>query len=183
MDISIKTVLSNYNDILMQIKFIINQIKYYDDLLRLPDLSDFEYYKEQTFLGLKYKSPVFSIVEKEAFTQEKRHKLNYDIIFSLRNAERKKILKLKKQINIINSSLRSLNFEDRYVLECKFIDNRKLTYDDIARNFYEKFKYYLDKRSIKRRVAIAIKKIEKNIQVADIDLNKTLNLNKNYLKL
>jgi hypothetical protein len=178
---SIKKILSNYNDYLMQIKIIKNQIQYYTELLKLSDLSQFDYYRQKIFLGIKYTSPIYSTVEKEAFKKDKIHKLNYEIIFDLRNIEQKKLLKIKKQVQMVNSAISRLNEQDRFIIKCKYIDNRNLTYKDIIENIYTKFKFYFDERTIKRRVKKAITLIEKNLNDCNIDLNNTINYNKSYL--
>jgi len=170
----IKEILKNYNDVIMQCNLLKINIKHYEELLKLSDLSGFDYYKEKTFLGIKYLSPIFSSVENEAFKKEKIHKLNYDTIFELKIQEQKKLLNLKKKINMINSAIARLQEQDRFIIQCKFIDNRKLTYQDIVCNFYDKYKFYLDIRTIKRRVKEAIKKIENNLNNVGIDLNNTI---------
>jgi uncharacterized protein YuzB (UPF0349 family) len=150
-------ILYHYQDIKAEIKNIQDNIKYYEKLLKQEDLSELDYYKNLQYMGIKYISTIFSIVEKEVCKKETAHKLNHNIIRELKAKEETKILERQNQIDNIDNALAILSSEDIYIIKCKFFHMMK--YKDITINFNTRFRYYLTEQTIKKRVKNSIKKM------------------------
>lgn len=161
-------ILHSYKDIKNDIKIIIDEIKYYDELLQNSDLSELEYYKPSEYIGIKYIYMVYSEVEKSVLHREKVHNLNYEIIKQLKSKSKTKLLEYQNKIINIDNSINSLSYENKYLIEKKFLEN--FTYIQIAEMYSKKFKYYLSEQTIKKRV-------KKSLKIIDTKINKILFLN------
>jgi hypothetical protein len=146
-----------YQDIKCDIKNIIDTIAYYEKLLQQEDLSELDYYKNIQYMGIKYISTIFSIVEKTVCKKETAHRLNHDTIRELKAKEETKLLEKQNQLDNIDNALAILSSEDIYIIKCKFFHRMK--YKDITLNFNKRFKYYLTEQTIKKRVKNSIKKM------------------------
>jgi hypothetical protein len=146
-----------YQDIKAEICVIKNNIEYYAMLLQQEDLSELEYCKKIQYLGIKYISTIFSVVEKEVTRKETAHNLNHKIVKELLEKEKTKLLFKQNQIDNIDSALNALNAEDRYIIKCKFFHRMK--YKDIETNYKAHFRYCLTEQTIKKRVKNAIRKM------------------------
>jgi len=147
-----------YQDIKAEIRNIQDNIKYYEKLIEQVDLSELDYYKSISYLGIKYISTIFSIVEKEVTRKETAHNLNLQIVRELKAKEETKLLERQNQINNIDNALLLLSTEDLYIIKCKFFHRMK--YKDITTNFNAHFRYYLTEQTIKLRVKNSIKKMK-----------------------
>jgi len=150
-------ILYHYQDIKAEIKNIIDSIKYYEQLLKQEDLSELDYYKNTKYMGIRYISTIFSIVEKEVCKKETAHRLNHDTIRELKAKEETKLLEKQNQLDNIDNALAILSSEDIYIIKCKFFHRMK--YKDITLNFNTRFKYYLTEQTIKKRVKNSIRKM------------------------
>ncbi|MDD5589397.1 MAG: hypothetical protein PHP92_05055 [Candidatus Nanoarchaeia archaeon] len=150
-------ILYHYQDIKAEIKNIIDNIRYFEKLLQQEDLSELDYYKNIKYIGKKYISTIFSVVEIEVCKKETAHKLNHEIIRELKAKEETKLLERQNQLDNIENALSILSSEDIYIIKCKFFHRMK--YKDITLNFNTRFKYYLTEQTIKKRVRNSIKKM------------------------
>jgi hypothetical protein len=146
-----------YQEIKSEIKVIKSNIEYYNNLLQQEDLSELEYYKNFKYMGVKYISTIFSIVEKEVVRKETAHKLNHSVVRELKAKEETRLLQKQNIITNIDNALEYLHEEDIYIIKCKFFHRMK--YKDITLNFNTRFKYYLTEQTIKKRVKNSIKKM------------------------
>ena len=150
-------ILYHYQDIKAEIKNIQDSINYYEKLLHQEDLSELDYYKNTKYMGIKFISTIFSIVEKEVCKKETAHRLNHNIVRELLAKEETKLLEKQNQIDNIDNALAVLSSEDIYIIKCKFFHRMK--YKDITINFNTRFRYYLTEQTIKKRVNNSIKKM------------------------
>jgi hypothetical protein len=150
------------NEIKIEIKNLRDDIEYFNQLLMLDDLSNYEYYKDLNNMDIiKYKSPIFSPVEKELMKKESIHKLNKNIIKCMIEDSKFKLLAKERQLKIIYNSIEILSKEDKFIIECRFFE--KMKYIDIQKNYQNKFKIYLDIQTFIRRLNKSIKEMEKTI--------------------
>jgi hypothetical protein len=150
-------ILYSYVDIKADIKNIQDNIAYYEQLLRQSDLSELDYYKKINYMGIKYISTIFSIVEKEVTRKETAHNLNSQIIRELKAKAETKLLEKQNQIDNIDNALAVLSTEDIYIIKCKFFHRMK--YKDITINYNAHFRYAITEQTIKLRVKNSIKKM------------------------
>lgn len=153
-------ILYMYTDIKADIKNIKDSIKYYEQLLQQSDLSELDYFKKIEFIGIKYISTIFSIVEKEVTRKETAHKLNAQIIRELKAKAETELLQKQNQIDNIDNAIECLSKEDIYIIKCKYL--HRMTYKCITINYNTQFRYALTEQSIKLRAKNSIKKM-KNI--------------------
>jgi hypothetical protein len=159
-------ILQKYNDIVREIKFIDADINFYKKLLKLQDMSHLEYYKQVKFEGEKYVNTVYSVVEKEVMTKETVHIVNKKIVEELLGQAELAIIIKNKQLDDIETALKSINKEDEYILRCKYLEygKRRMTFEDIEKNFEKEFKKHLTRQSIIKRAKKAERIIDKLVK-------------------
>lgn len=164
-----------YQELKTDINILKNDILFYEKLLSLEDISHLDYFSRLPNLGIKYISPIFSVVEKEVLTRETAHILNHKIVKEMLNNAKANLLQKENKIAKIDNIINSLSKENQYIAKCKIL---RMKYKDICVNFRERFRYQLEEQTIKLRV----KNIENLIscKVGIISIKKH-DYNLNYL--
>lgn len=152
--------LFEYTQIKSEIKILENDLKYYSDLLKSEDLINFDFLESKEVIS--HYHLIFSPVEKEVFSTEKKIKMNHEFIKKLILEIKTKIRIRKNKINRVDMSLLLLSKEDRFLIECRFFDRMK--YKDISKNFESKFRFSYTENTIKNKINKSIKKIDRMIE-------------------